>query len=154
MIALAEIQDFLAQKRIAVVGASRNPKDFNAALFREFATRGYDVVPVNPNAKEIEGRPCFDSVQDVKPPVDAALILTPPNTTDTVVKDCAEAGVKRVWMFRAAGKGAVSPSAVEFCRREGIRVVPGHCPLMFLSKTGFPHRLHGFILKVIGRYPN
>src|SRR3954471_6781944 len=105
---LETIQEFLAQKRIAMVGVSRNRKEFSAALFKELRERGYDVVPVNPNASEAMGQPCFARVQDVRPPVDSALLMTIPEVTDEVVSDCAQAGIRRVWMYRAGGKGAVS----------------------------------------------
>ncbi|HTT33211.1 MAG TPA: CoA-binding protein [Methylomirabilota bacterium] len=147
------IEDFLAQKRIALIGVSRKPGSFSVPVFQEFCRRGYDVVPVNPNASEFQGRRCFARVQDVQPPVQAALLLTSPDVTDRVVRDCAEARILRVWMHRAGGQGAVSPQAVEFCRERGIRVVPGECPLMFLPRTAAFHRLHGFIRKLTGRYP-
>jgi predicted CoA-binding protein len=153
MASLEDIQDFLAQKRIAVVGVGRNPKDFNHTLFRSFREFGYDAVPVNPNTKELDGAPCYSSVQDIAPPVDGVLIMTPAATTDTIVKDCAEAGVKRVWMYRAHGAGAVSEAAVEFCRKNGIRVVDGRCPYMFLPNTQWFHRMHGFLVKITGNYP-
>jgi predicted CoA-binding protein len=51
-VALEIIEDFLAQKRIALVGLSRQPKDFSVMLFEELCRRGYDVVPVNPGAAE------------------------------------------------------------------------------------------------------
>jgi len=54
---LEMIEDFLAQKRIAMIGISRNPRDFSAALFEEFRKRGYDVVPLNPNVPEVLGQP-------------------------------------------------------------------------------------------------
>jgi predicted CoA-binding protein len=53
------IEEFLAQKRIAMIGTSRNPKDFSGLLFHELERRGYDIVPVNPKASEVMGRPCF-----------------------------------------------------------------------------------------------
>ncbi len=149
---LDEIHEFLAQKRIAVVGASRNPKDFNAMLFREFRRRGYDVVPVNPKAPEVDGLRSYESVQDIQPPVDAALLLTPPDVTATVAKDCVEAGVKHVWMYRATGKGAVSDAGLELCRKNGVKVVPGYCPFMFLPHNGF-HGIHGFVMKILRAYP-
>ena len=40
--------EFLAQRRIALVGVSRDPRDLSRTLFRELRRRGYDVVPVNP----------------------------------------------------------------------------------------------------------
>ena len=119
MATLGEIRDFLSLKRIAVVGVSRNPKDFTRSLFREFVRRGYDVVPVNPGVRQLEGRPCYARLSDVDPPVEAALLLTAPAVTDSVVRDCADAGVPRVWMYRGAGAGAVSRQAVCFCESRG-----------------------------------
>jgi acyl-CoA synthetase (NDP forming) len=108
---------------------------------------------VNPNIPEVLGRRCFARVQDIQPAVDAAILMTSPGVTDTVVRDCAEAGIRRVWMYRAAGDGAVSAKAVEFCRANGIQVVPGQCPFMFWSDAHAGHRIHGFIRKITGRYP-
>ena len=79
------------------------------------------MVPVNPNVAEVQGRRCFARVQDIQPPVAAALLMTSPEATETVVNDCAEAGIRRVWMYRAGGKGAVSAKAVAFCRERGFR---------------------------------
>ena len=60
---------FMGQKRLAIVGVSRNPQDFTRVLFREFLKQGYDVIPVNPNATEVEGRKCFARVGDINPGV-------------------------------------------------------------------------------------
>jgi uncharacterized protein len=149
---LEAIQDFLAHKRIALVGVSRDPKDFSASLFQEFVKRGYDVVPVNPKASEVLGRQSFGRIQDIKPNVDAALLMTTPEVTEAVVRDCAEARVRYVWMYRATGSGAVSPKAVEFCQQRGITVIPGECPFMFFPHNGL-HAVHGFIRKITGSYP-
>lgn len=149
---LDTIDDFLKQKRIAMVGISRQPKDFSAMLFEELCHRGYDMVPVNPAAEEILGKRCFARLQDVQPPVDAAILMTSPAATEAVVRDCAEAHIFLVWMYSAGGQGATSPKAIEFCRAHGIEVVPGECPYMFLPNGGF-HRIHGFIRKITGSYP-
>jgi predicted CoA-binding protein len=150
---LESIEEFLGQKRIAMAGISRDPGSFSMMMFKELCRRGYDVVPVNPHAAEVEGRRCFARVQDVQPPVEGVLLMTSPEVTDTVVLDCAEAGVRRVWMHRGTGKGAVSEKAVAFCRERGIEVVPGQCPFMFLPETARFHRFHGFVRKIMGRYP-
>jgi len=147
------IDDFLSQKRLAMVGVSRDAQDFTRVLFREFCQRGYDMVPVNPNVQEVEGRTCYVRVQDIAPPVDGAVIMTSPAATDQIVHDCAEAGVRRVWMYRAGGQGAVSRSAVQFCRDRLIAVVPGECPFMFFPHAGFIHRAHGLIRQLTGSLP-
>jgi predicted CoA-binding protein len=108
---------------------------------------------VNPNTPEVLGRRWFARVQEIPSAVDAALLMTSPIVTEAVVRDCAEAGIRRVWMYRAGGEGAVSPQAVQFCRERGIEVIPGECPLMFLPDAAGIHRLHGFIRKITGRYP-
>jgi len=150
---LETIQDFLAQKRIAMVGISRDEQSFSVSLFKELGRLGYDIAPVNPQVKAVMGRNCFARLQDIEPPVEAALLMTSPAVTDAVVADCAEAGIKRVWMYRAGGKGAVSNKAIEFCRERGIQVVAGECPLMFLPGSGRIHGFHGLIRKLTGRYP-
>lgn len=149
---LDAIQDFLAQKRIAFVGVSRDPKDFSQSLFREFVNRGYDVVPVNPNAAEVMGKQAFRRVQDIHPRVDAALLMTSSAVGEAVVADCVEAGIRQVWFYRATGDGAVSSNALELCERNGIRVVPGECPFMFFPHNGL-HGIHTFIRKITGTFP-
>ena len=153
MTVMEKIRDFLAQKRIAIVGVSQQPRDFSRTLFRDFRKRGYEVVPVNPAVREIEGQTCFARVTEIQPPVSTVLLMTPPAVTDSVVRDCADAGVQRVWMYRAGGAGAVSSDAAAFCQSRGIAVIPGECPYMFLSGASWYHGLHGLVRKIQGAYP-
>ena len=150
---LETIHEFLAQKRFAMVGVSREPGSFSVMLFQELCRCGYDVVPVNPHTPNVLGHPCFARVEDVTPPVKAALLITSPEVTETVVADCARAGIRLVWMHRGVGTGAVSPRAIAFCRAHGIDIIAGQCPLMFLPTSGGVHRIHGFFRKITGRYP-
>jgi predicted CoA-binding protein len=135
--------EFLAQKRLALVGVSRDPKDFSRVVFRELRKRGYDLVPVNPAGGEIEGCPAVARCQDIQPPVAGALVMTRREASEQVVLDCADAGIPRVWLHRGVGPGSGSPAAVEVCRRLGIQAVVGECPYMFLPNPGFLHRAHG-----------
>jgi uncharacterized protein len=143
------IDDFLGQKRLAVVGVSRNENqsEYSRMVFRELVKRGYDVVPVNPGASEIEGRRCYARVTDVTPPVDGVLVLLPSESAAKVVSDCVEAGVTRVWLRNDV------PSARELCDQRGITLVSGYCPFMFLPNGPFFHQCHAFGLKLAGRYP-
>ena len=99
------IDSFLSCRRIAVVGVSRDPKDFSRQVFRAFVERGYDAVPVNAAGGEVEGRPAMRRVGEIQPPPEAVLLMTPPAATDQVARECADAGVKRVWMHRGGGRG-------------------------------------------------
>jgi predicted CoA-binding protein len=93
-------------------------------------------------------------VQDIHPAPDAALLLTSPEVTNSVVRDCVEAGIKRIWMYRGGGQGSVSAEAVEYCRTHGVELVPGQCPFMYLSPVRSAHRFHRFIFKITGKYPH
>jgi predicted CoA-binding protein len=130
------IQDFLARRRIAIVGVSHQSKDFSRMLFRAFRDRDFDVVPVNPGARVIEKKYCFPRIQDIQPPVEAALLMTSPEVSEQIVRDCAAAGIRRIWIYRH------SPIAEAWCAERGIAVIAGECPMMFLNGAGWIHRVH------------
>ena len=148
-----DVHDFLCLSRIAMVGVSRDYRDFSRALFRDMCNRGYDMVAVNPSASEIEGDRCTPSLREVHPPVEGVLIMTPASETLRVVQDCVNLRIPHVWIYRAGGVGAVSAEAVALCRQNNIHVVDGHCPYMFFPHTPFVHRVHGLFLKLTQRYP-
>ena len=135
---------FLAQKRIAFVGLSRNEQDFSRYVFKELVQRGYDVVPVNPSVEAIEGRPAFASVREVTPRPGAVLVMTPASRATEVAKDCLAAGVRQVWFHKGGGPGSGSPEAVALLRSNGVQPVTDLCPFMALEGCSWFHRLHGF----------
>lgn len=145
-----QVEEFLAEKRLAVVGVSRRRRDFSRRLFEELRRRGYEAIPVNPNARELDGTLCYARLQQIQPPVKAALVMTAASASEQVVRDCAEAGVGRVWLYRAVGRGALSRAAVEFCEAHGIQVVAGLCPYMFFPGTSLIHRIHRKLWEISG----
>lgn len=148
------IHEFLRQNRFAMVGVSRDPRDFSRMLFREFVGRGYEVLPVNPRAAEIEGKKCYATLADVQPRVSSALLMTPSSITKDVLERCGNAGVTLVWVYGISGAKEIDPKALQYCDDHGIQIVPGYCPFMFLSETAFFHRLHGWVWKMLKMYPN
>lgn len=149
----AEIDSFLAEHRIAFVGLSRNRRDFSRTLFKEFRCRGYDAIPVNPNATEIEGLPSYPSLAKIPGGVSAAILLMPPAAADAILADSLAAGVRHLWLYGATQSRKFSPSAQAFCRERGISAIEGECPFMFLPQAGLPHRVHGFCRKLFSAYP-
>ena len=149
-----DISKFLECKRVAFVGLSRNPNHFSRALFREFIAQGYDAVPVNPQATEIEGRPCFSRLGEITPRVEAALLMTgAPAATDQAVHECDEAGIRNIWIYKSVTDGQDHARLVEASRLRGSAVVEGYCPFMFLPHPMFFHRAHRFLMKVTGNHP-
>ena len=151
---IRQIEDFLALKRVAVVGVSRNPKELSYTLWQELRQRRYEAVPVNPATTEIDGQRCYTSIAEIEPPVDGALIMTPPAVAEHIVEECVEAGVNHVWLYGGfSGAGATSAKAVEYAEAHGVDVVARLCPYMFLPGTPFFHGLHGVGKKLTGSYP-
>jgi predicted CoA-binding protein len=103
MNSLAEVRDFLSQKRIAMVGVSRNPKETSHILFKEFVSRGYDMVAVNPNAKRINGWSSFGRIEDVTPVPDAVLLMTSNSVVEDILHDW-KSGIHRVWIYGQMGR--------------------------------------------------
>lgn len=149
------IRDFLDQRRIALVGLSHDPKHFSHAVYRELAGRDCQVVPVNPAhaGEEIEGQPAYASVGAIPGKVDGALIMTKAEHAADAVRDCLDAQVGRVWLYRGGGPGAVSEEAVKLLQDAHVDYVAGECPMMFLDHAHWVHRLHGWACKVTGSYP-
>lgn len=148
----ARIDAFLAGKRIAFVGLSTHAEDFSRSVAKELAQHGYEIAPVHPGVDRIEERTCFSRIADVPAPVDFALVMVPAARALSVVKECEAAGVRRVWLHRGAGPGAVSDEAVAYGAAHGVELVAGECPLMFLPNAG-AHRAHAWMKKVDGSYP-
>jgi predicted CoA-binding protein len=141
---LARAREFLGARRIALVGLSRNPRDFSRALDAGFRKLGIEVVPVHPSAGEVDGRRCFPRTSDISPPVDGAFVIVPPAQAEAVVRDCLDAGIRRIWLHRGGGPGSASPEAVALCRDRGVEPVTNLCPFMVMPGAGWPHRLHGW----------
>lgn len=150
---IEQIEEFLKLRRIAMAGVSRDPKDFSRELFATLVERGYEVVPVNPNAGAIGETRCYPRLSSIGKPVDGVLVMTPRAQTAQVCDDAIAIGVPRLWMYRAIGHGSVDPVAAEKCRRAGMDVIEGYCPFMFLEDVAWYHKAHGSLLSLFGKYP-
>ena len=133
---------FLANKRVAVTGVSRTPKGHGSNLvYKRLRERGYEVFAVNPNAHEVEGDLCYQDLKSIPGEVQAVVIGTRPEIAEDTMHECAELGIKYVWMHRGPGVGSVSSVATDYGRKHGITVIDGGCPLMFGPTADFGHRI-------------
>ena len=133
---------FLTSKRIAVTGVSRTPKTHGSNnVYRRLRERGYQVFAVNPNTDEVEGDRCYQDLKSIPGGVDAVVIGTRPEIAEDTMHECAELGIKHVWMHRGPGAGSVSAAATEYGGRHGITVIDGGCPLMFAPTADFGHKV-------------
>jgi uncharacterized protein len=138
---------FLANKRIAVTGVSRKPKDHGAnTVYKRLRDRGHDVFAVNPNTDQVEGDRSYHDVKSIPGGVDAVVIATAPSRADDTMRECEELGIKQVWMHRGPGAGSVSQTATTYGREHGITVIDGGCPCMFGPTADFGHKVMKFFL--------
>jgi len=152
----AKVDDFLAQKRIAVAGVSRNHSHHPAGnlIYHRLKKAGHEVFPVNPHLQTFEGDRCYPDLKSIPGGVDGVVIITRPEVTERLVHDCGEAGIHRVWMHQSMASGSsVSPAAVEYCRQHDISVIAGACPMMFGSGVDFGHACMRWMMKVTGGLP-
>jgi predicted CoA-binding protein len=123
--------EFLAHKRIAVTGVSRNPGGHGSNIvYQRLRARGYEVFAINPNADEVEGDRCYHDLRSLPAGVEAV-----------------------VWMHRGPGAGSVSETAAAFGRERGITVIDGGCPLMFDPTADFGHKCMKAIFTWTGAVP-
>lgn len=144
-----DVENFLAQKKLAVVGVSRQKNKMGNAIFRELKHRGYEVFPINAHTNRIEGVECYPDLKSLPEPVGGIVVVVSPRQTGQVVKDAAAAGITRVWLQL----GARSDEAVKFCQDNHITVVYNECIMMFAEPVGSIHKFHRFIWKIFGKLP-
>lgn len=149
MTSKAAVHDFLAQRSLALIGMSRGGKKFGNSIYQELSAKGYRVLPVHPTAEAIGGARCYPSLRALPEAVGGVVVVVPPAETEKVVREAAEAGIRRVWLQQ----GAESPAAVRFCEEQGMQVVHGECILMFAEPAAFYHRMHRWVWGLLGRLP-
>ena len=146
--------EFLSQKRVAVTGVSRTPGGHGSnAVYKRLRERGYQVFAVNPNADEVEGDLAYHDLRSIPGGVDAVVIGTRAELADETMRECAEAGIKHVWMHRGPGAGSVSKTAAEYGRKRGISVIDGGCPCMFDPTADLGHKAMRIVFTLTGNVP-
>ena len=151
------VKDFLAQKKIAVVGVSDKRDTGCNAGYRRFKAAGYMVSAVNPRLSTFDGDPCYPDLKSIPEKPDAVFILANPRVTDQIVQQCVDLGIKHVWMHclmgtkpgLAASMTSVSQDAVKTCQDNGIAVIPGACPNQFLNPD-FGHAMMRVLFGTLG----
>jgi uncharacterized protein len=146
--------EFLAKRRVAVTGVSRDPQNHGSnVVYRRLRERGYEVFAINPNADKLEGDPSYHDLRSIPGGVEAVVIGTRPEIAEETMRECAELGIKHVWMHRGPGVGSVSEAAAEYGRERGIMVIDGGCPCMFDPTADLGHKVMRIVFTLNGNVP-
>lgn len=143
------IDEFLAAKKFAMAGVSTNEKKFGYIVFKELREKGFDICPINPKVNEIDGVKCYSSVKDIPTGYDKLFIVTPKDTTDNILKEASEKGIKHVWIQQMANTKESSSVAQNL----EIELIEKECIFMFAEPVTSIHKFHKMIWNLFGLLP-
>ena len=112
-------------KTIAVIGISTDPEKSSHYVPKYLQSRGYDVIPINPNAEQILGKRCLKDIEDAKDNIDIVQIFRPSDQVIPFVKSAISKKPKTIWLQ----KGIHNTQAEELALEKGIDVVFNRCML-------------------------
>ena len=112
-------------RRIAVVGISNKPGRPSLTVANYLLSQGYDIIPVNPNLREVLGRKCYPDLESVPGEIDVVDIFRKPQDVMPIVEAAIRKGAKVVWMQ----EGIVNEEAAQKAREAGLTVVMDKCML-------------------------
>jgi len=143
-----KIKSFLAEKKLALVGASRTGKKFGNVVQKELGNKGYELFLLHPEAQEINGATCYGSLSQLPEKVGGLINVVPPEQTEKMVREAQAAGIKKIWMQQ----GSESQEAIQFCKENDMELVHGECIFMFAQPQGF-HKFHHWVWGLLGKLP-
>jgi predicted CoA-binding protein len=113
-------------KSIAVVGLSSNPARPSYGVTEYMQSAGYEIIPVNPNEKEVLGEKSYARLEDVPGKIEIVDVFRRAGDVPPVVESAIAVGAKVVWMQL----GIENAEAAERARAAGLVVVEDACILV------------------------
>ena len=120
-----EILELLERaRRIAVIGLSRFPEKPARRVPAYLAAKGYEIIPVNPNADRVLGKQAYARVEDVPGPLDLVIIYRPSAAAGAFVRAAAARSDRpAIWL----SEGIRADAEIAAARAEGITAVQDLC---------------------------
>jgi uncharacterized protein len=143
------IDNFFKDKQIAIAGVSRNTKKFGYQVFKELKTKGYTVLPVNPNADILDDVKCFHKIEDLPGNAESLLILTPKSETDEILRKAINKGIKNIWVQQMSETKNTLKIAEEYQKE----IIHNKCIFMFTEPVKGFHGFHRTLVKIFGGIP-
>ena len=127
---MSDVDTMLNMKNWAVVGATDNTEKYGYKIFKVMKEAGYNVFPVNPGVSEILGDKCYATLGELPVKPDAIDMVVPPKVGEQVLRECAQLGIKNVWLQ----PGANTDSVVNLAKELGLTVISSHCVMVEIRK--------------------
>jgi hypothetical protein len=141
------IDNFVGSKRIAIVGMSRSGKKFGNMAAKELKVKGYELFPVHPEAKEIDGMTCYPDLKSLSGKVDGVWISIPPRNVPPVLEEAAQIGLKNIWLQQGAWSAEVQQTIDQL----NLPVVSKKCIMMYAPPVKSFHKFHRTIVGIFGK---
>jgi hypothetical protein len=113
-------------KTIAIVGLSSNPSRPSYGVAEYMQSRGYRIIPVNPNEREVLGEKSYARLEDVPEKIEFVDVFRRVEEVPAVAESAIRAGAKVLWMQL----GIENEEAAERARAAGLIVVEDACVLV------------------------
>ena len=110
-------------RTVAIVGASSNPGRPSFRVVRYLSEHGYNVIPVNPNERDILGMTCYPNLSSIPEKVEVVDIFRKSEAVMPVVEEAIKVGAKAIWMQ----EGVINEEAAARAREAGLLVVMDKC---------------------------
>ena len=120
-----QIRDILSLKKVVVIGMSKHSSKAAHFVPKFLLDNGYDITPVNPTAKEILGKKCYDSISEIDEEIEIVDIFRPSDQVLPFVQEAIKKKPKVIWLQ----EGIHNSEAEELARKDGIKVVYNRCML-------------------------
>lgn len=145
------VDAFLQLKHVAIVGISRKSGAANS-IFDKFKSSGFQVTPIHPVLDSYNGEKCYRRISEMPAAPDGVFVMTRPELTLEITRDCILAGVSFIWMHNMNGThplwakgmaskvGSVHADAIALAEGAGIKVIAGSCPMQYLKPVDPFHR--------------
>ena len=126
---VASLQPVFAPSGVAVIGTSRRAGTVGRAVLANLKSGGYPgpLYAVNPNAREIDGTPCFPDVGSLPRAPDLAVLAVPPVAVVDTAEACGRRGVRGLVVLTAAVDTPAGADLLAVCRRHGMRLIGPNC---------------------------
>ncbi len=122
---MSHVESMLKLKNWAVVGATDNTEKYGCKIYKVLKAAGYNVYPVNPGINEILGDRCYPALSDLPITPEVVNIVVPAKISEQIINNCAELGIKNVWLQ----PGSNAANVVALAKELGLNVVDKNCVL-------------------------
>jgi len=129
------IESFFTPKKVAVIGASRDPHKLGYGVIRNLLKYKFkgEIFPVNKNASEILDIPCYSSIEELPDGVDLAVVVLPASVVPKIIEQCGSKGIKNAIVvsggFSETGKEGKEreEKLMQAAEKHGIRIIGPNC---------------------------